>query len=177
MRTELGLILVAAILAALPVNAEFYKYVDENGNIRFTDDITVVPRDQREKLREYEDYVNESDEDSTPPDADSAAPAAETPEPEPEQAQGTNEEITAQGKRLEKEKAALDTEYKALMDARRMLEERRGEFRTKSAIKEYETQILELNKRNAAYEAKRQAYDQEALEYNTKIDQLREPAE
>jgi len=175
MRTGLGLILMLAVLAALPANAEFYKYVDENGNVRFTDDITVVPREQREKLREYQDYIEESEEISETPDTEPAEPPAEAAESEP--ARVTSGALTEQGKRLEKEKVALDTEYSALMEARRMLEERRGEFRTKSALKEYETQILELNGRNAAYEAKREAYDQEVLEYNTKLDQLREPAE
>jgi len=174
MRTGLGLILISALLAALPASAEYYKYIDEHGNVRFTDDITMVPREQREKLREYEDY-RESEEVSEPSEATAATPPGKAPEPEP--APAGNEDIVEQGKRLEQERTALDTEYKALTEARRMLEERRGEFRTKGARKEYELQIIQLNERNAAYEAKRRAYDSEVLEYNTKLDQLRETTE
>jgi len=174
MRTGLGLILIAALLAALPANAEYYKYIDENGNIRFTDDITMVPWDQREKLSEYQDY-RESEEASKAPNATAATSSDETAEPV--QTPGASEDIVEQGRRLEQEKTALDTEYKALMEARRILEERRGQFRTKSARREYETQVLQLNERNAAYEAKRKAYDSEVLEYNTRLDQLRETTE
>lgn len=175
MRTGLGLILIVAMLAATPANAEFYKYVDENGIIRFTDDITMVPREQREKLLEYQDSINESEDT---PEASQAAPAT-APEktPEPASVGDFNQAIIEQGKRLEAQQAALDTEYKALMDARRLLEERRGGFRTKSARKEYVAQIIQLNKRNAAYEAKRAAYDNEVLQYNAELDQLRESTE
>ena len=75
MRTGMGLILIAVMLTALPANAEYYKYVDENGNIRFTDDLTMVPPEQREKLLEYQDY-RESEQAPEP----SKAPAATSPE-------------------------------------------------------------------------------------------------
>ena len=175
MRTGLGIILIAALMAAPPAYAEFYKYVDENGNIRFTDDITMVPREQREKLREYQDYADDAEAAPETSKTPATAPPAETPEPD--RAPVSDEDLIAQGKRLEAERAALDTEYNALMEARRILEERSGEFRTKGSRKEYETQVIQLNERNAAYEAKRAAYDNEVLEYNAKLDQLREASE
>lgn len=174
MRTGLGVILIAAMLAALPAGAEYYKYVDENGNVRYTDDITMVPPEQREKLLEYQDYRESEEATET-----SGAPAAATPEetPEPAQAPASDEDLVEQRERLEQERTELDTEYNALMEARRRLEERRGDFRTRSALREYETQIRQLNERNAAYEAKRREHDQEVLEYNTKLDQIKETTE
>lgn len=83
MRTGLGIILIAAMLAVPPASAEFYRYVDENGNIRFTDDITMVPREQREKLREYQDAINGSEDTPEASQAAPAAPAEKTPEPDP----------------------------------------------------------------------------------------------
>ena len=41
------------ILVAAPASAEFYKYVDEQGNIHFTDDYNKVPLDQRKGIRGY----------------------------------------------------------------------------------------------------------------------------
>ncbi|MCK5783278.1 MAG: DUF4124 domain-containing protein, partial [Desulfobacterales bacterium] len=35
--------------------AETYKYVDENGNIHFTDDLSMVPENQRLNLNYYQD--------------------------------------------------------------------------------------------------------------------------
>jgi len=40
---------------SITVSAEFYKYVDENGNTHFTDDFNKVPEDQRAGLKGYEE--------------------------------------------------------------------------------------------------------------------------
>ena len=38
---------------ALNLQAEFYKYVDENGNVKYTDDINEVPEAQRSNIHSY----------------------------------------------------------------------------------------------------------------------------
>ena len=37
--------------------AEFYKYKDANGVLRFTDNLGEVPKDQRENIQEYKESV------------------------------------------------------------------------------------------------------------------------
>ena len=44
------LILIAIMLIAVQAPAEIYKYVDDEGNVYFTDDLNQVPADQREGL-------------------------------------------------------------------------------------------------------------------------------
>ena len=44
---------ILLIFSALPAAGEFYKYVDENGNTRFTDDINQVPPQQRKGISSY----------------------------------------------------------------------------------------------------------------------------
>ncbi len=54
------LILLVIILFAAPAPAAVYKFVDEQGNVRFTDDINQVPEDQRDPYdtsSEYEIYT------------------------------------------------------------------------------------------------------------------------
>lgn len=46
------------------VSAEFYKYVDENGNTHFTDDFNQVPEDQRAGLKGYDEATSDSDTDT-----------------------------------------------------------------------------------------------------------------
>ena len=49
------------IFFSTTVSADFYKYVDENGNTCFTDDFNKVPEDQRAGLKEYEESESDSD--------------------------------------------------------------------------------------------------------------------
>ncbi|MBE9582728.1 MAG: DUF4124 domain-containing protein, partial [Proteobacteria bacterium] len=48
------IVLILTIFPAL-ASAEFYKYVDKNGSVRFTDNLANVPADQRSQVDEYED--------------------------------------------------------------------------------------------------------------------------
>ena len=51
------------IFFSTTVSAEFYKYVDENGNTHFTDDFNKVPEDQRIGIKGYDDTTSDSDTD------------------------------------------------------------------------------------------------------------------
>ena len=56
-----GAILIAAMVFAGPAFAQFYKYLDKQGVVRFTDDINQVPQDQRVAARSYsESQVSET---------------------------------------------------------------------------------------------------------------------
>jgi chromosome segregation ATPase len=167
MRTSFLLAACLTLLLTVPGSAEFYKYVDENGNIRFTDDITMIPREQREKLKVYEEVK------SPPPDtAAGEGPAPEeavkkSPEEIAAEVTGvTEEELQTMKKRLDDKKAALAEEYNALKEERKALESRRREYRSRGRIKEYEDAVDRLNAKNAAYEAKRKEFEAEVKTYN-----------
>ncbi len=57
-------ICIIFIFFSTTVSAEFYKYVDENGNTCFTDDFNKVPEDQRAGLKGYEESESNSDTDT-----------------------------------------------------------------------------------------------------------------
>jgi predicted RNase H-like nuclease (RuvC/YqgF family) len=44
---------VVLMFAASWVNSEYYRYTDENGTVRFTDDLTRIPEDQREAVETF----------------------------------------------------------------------------------------------------------------------------
>ena len=52
-------IIISFLMFSVSAAAEFYKYVDEEGNTRFTDDINQVPEAQRAKIRSYIESVSE----------------------------------------------------------------------------------------------------------------------
>ncbi len=49
---------LSIILFAFPAVSEIYKYVDENGNIHFTDDFNKVPVEQRSAVDVSVEYEN-----------------------------------------------------------------------------------------------------------------------
>lgn len=51
------------ILFAFPAMSEIYKYVDENGNVHFTDDYSNVPVEQRTVVTVSEEYQNNTNEE------------------------------------------------------------------------------------------------------------------
>ena len=46
--------MLAGCLLATPVWGEYYQYTDEKGVLRFTDDITSIPPDQRPDVKTYQ---------------------------------------------------------------------------------------------------------------------------
>jgi hypothetical protein len=155
---------VLPLMLIAPSSAEFYKYVDENGAVRFTDDITMIPPEQREKLKRYEE--SESPEQRQVP-ADEQQPAAEPSETQPApEGEVSEETLQAMKERLDEKKAALAEEYKQLTEERKALANRRGEFRTKGQVKEYENAVRLLNDKNADYEQKRKRFEEEVKSYN-----------
>jgi chromosome segregation ATPase len=55
------LVVLAICLLAFHVQAEIYKYVDEEGNYHFTDDLNQVPPDQREAMEASQEYESDVD--------------------------------------------------------------------------------------------------------------------
>lgn len=53
------ILMVLTFLAIItsPVCAEYYKYRDANGILRFTDNLLEVPEDQRENIQAYQEAV------------------------------------------------------------------------------------------------------------------------
>ena len=53
---------VALMLAASGAAGEYYKYMDENGTVRFTDDMTQIPEDQQEAAEVFASEISTSGE-------------------------------------------------------------------------------------------------------------------
>jgi hypothetical protein len=170
------LILIAFLLFSANASAEFYKYVDENGNVRFTDDINEVPEAQRSNIRSYveskskevpEQQVTQDimENQAEPEEASPAGQQANFPdlsENEPESLEDTKS-------RLELMKIEIDQEYEALKDAQAQLAEEKEAAKTREQIIEYNQKAEELNTRIKAYVEKGKAYEAGVDAYNQRI--------
>ena len=61
MMWRIVLLAVVFMLVASGATGEYYKYTDENGNARFTDDMTQIPEDQRESVESFASEAGASD--------------------------------------------------------------------------------------------------------------------
>ncbi len=152
-----------------PAFAKFYKYIDKDGVVRFTDDLSLVPEDQREKAPEYyesktrpaeKDKASEEKilKDETPPDIEDIS----------------EEELKKMREELTVERKALDKEYKKLMEDRQKLSREKKVAITKYKAKQMKKMRADLEKRIRDYDARRKAYQEKLKIYNQKVREMEE---
>ena len=117
--------------------AEFYKYRDANGNIRFTDNLGDVPRDQRENIQEYQETI--------------------TPEATEEPVKETLD-LNTRADQLNAERDMLAKEYAELEQERAALEKATRDPQNDADYDAYKQQGDAYNSRIKAYEEKRKQF-------------------
>ncbi len=150
--------MVALIVFLAPgmAGAEFYKYRDANGVLRFTDDITEVPVDQRVKLKEYQSVVTPE-----PSTADTDEQKGQDP--------AQDGELSAMAKSLEAEKTALEQEYQAIMEADRRIKASVADPENPADPEAYNKQLKELHQKIQAYDVRRKAFQEKASAFDAKM--------
>ena len=151
------LIVLIGLGVAIPGYAEFYRYTDENGVLRFTDDLARVPEAQRPKVKKY----LETDDSLTRQQG-----SREEQQEEEGVTLGAEEVITAASdedrvhvyEKLKAEKTALDQEYADLVAEKERLSAKSAGLPTEAEIKAYNEEIDSLNLRIAQFEERRQAF-------------------
>ena len=145
-----------------PASAEFYKYTDQNGNIRFTDDLSRVPEDQRPDVKSYEDAA------STQPPA-LPAPRKASDQRSAEKQTASNTGLESQSLQIREKKDALDREYETLMKEKSRLENEAKKTKSKDEQALFNQKISNLNKEIAQYDQKRKALNAEIEDFNAKV--------
>lgn len=151
MHLALALVLV---LAPGLVRAEFYKYRDANGILRFTDDISEVPVDQRAKLKEYRSVVT-PEPSATGPDEQAA-----------EQESEPDAKLDVAVKRLEAERAVLEKEYQTIVAEDRRIKAAAANPDNPADPEVYNEQLRALQQKINAYDVRRQAFQEKAAAFD-----------
>jgi hypothetical protein len=171
-------ILIGFLLFSINASAEFYKYTDEEGNIRFTDDINQVPAEQRAKIQSY--VESQSPQAS---EQEVTSESKENPEQSDQQANFPDLSEDDEGKesikdaksRIDTIKQEIDQEYEVLIKEKQKLAKDKMQAKSRQQIIEYNKRVENLNKRVEAYEKKGQDYEAQVEAYNQRLSDLNSP--
>ena len=166
---KLGRLLIFLMLVSLSMSAsaEFYRYVDEKGNVHYTDDLSTVPKNQQTDIYEYGEsqrnaYDNQKDEQSS---------VKSQPLFEENQARDQNEadDLAETKRRLNRTKQEYDKEYKALMQERDQITKDNKNLKSRASARKYNKIISKFNEKIADYETRKKVFDAEVEEYNSRV--------
>lgn len=162
-------IVIGFLVFAGAAAAEFYKYTDENGNIRFTDDINQIPPDQREKAKGYQEFQSETEEASqSSVDGDTTSEKDETVQGS-EAGKSENFDFDNELKTLDKRKAELASEYDSLMQENARLAEDKKTVKNKADAEKYNERVRVLNEKLKDHDRKRREFFGDVEDYNARV--------
>jgi len=149
------LILMTVIsLVSVPVCAEFYKYRDANGVLRFTDNLMEVPEDQRENLKSYKESVTTEEK---PQISESTKKAAAL-----KNRNSRIEQMNGEREALAQTFSDLETERKTILDSA-------PDPQDQEAYEAHRQRISTFNEKIKAYEEKRKQFQEKIDAFNAEV--------
>jgi len=167
-------VLLVSLAFAGPASAQFYKYLDEQGNMRFTDDINQVPEKQRTKARRYVESQPAAPSAEQPDDAvikkasaDGAAVAGSTLSGFA--ASADEEPLDSVRKRVEEMKTQVDAEYQALVKEKDALDKEKDTQKTRDQVANFNKRVEVFNQRAGNYETRSAELRKQVEGYNARV--------
>jgi peptidoglycan hydrolase CwlO-like protein len=162
------LISLALVLFSVTASAEYYKYIDKDGTVHYTDDLTAVPENQRTDINEYNEIQ------SGAVDRQKDEKNVNTPETSIEEKQSETKQnaydFSEMKKQLDQKKEALNEEYKTLMDEKKQFEEDKNKLRNRTAARKYNQAVSEFNEKIEDYQKRKKEFDAEVEQYNNQVE-------
>jgi Skp family chaperone for outer membrane proteins len=156
------------LFSATPTLAQFYRYVDANGHVRFTDDINQVPEKQRVAARSYVESPGapKAGDES----ADRKAPAAAAPVEVAVAAPAATEDPSDSARgRIDDMKKQVEAQYQALLKEKDALAKEKETRKTREQVADYNKRVEAFNQSAGAYEAKSNDLRKLVDEYNARV--------
>lgn len=172
LKKALGLAFIMVVFVVGAGRAEFYRYKDANGVLRFTDNLAEVPFDQRPKVHQYndvEDSLTEEEKAAKKVKKEEKA-ALRRQKREAYSRSGVPGSPDQAYNALKKQETALEKEGRQLQAQQESLTKMRDRASNATEVNKVNERIAALNKRIADYERKRQQLMKRIDHYNKMID-------
>jgi len=156
------IIVLVLILFAASVSAEIFKYVDKDGNVLYTDDLSVIPEEQRSGIEVFSGTIDKAyskPEDIKQQQKQTETKAADDSEKISVRLETQRTALDKEGKALEVEIQALNKEKEALVSSRRF--KSGTDSLVMKRFKELNRKIAASNKKIQEFEKKKAAYKAE----------------
>jgi hypothetical protein len=146
------------------VSAEFYKYVDENGNTCFTDDFNKVPEDQRAGLKGYEEYESDSDTDVVEKKAEKEIKVQDDNE--------NQEDLEKFHDRLNKTRLQIKQEIQDINNEKKQHKNAKKNAKTEADVIEINEKAKIINEKQKALDKKYEAFEIERKKYRERLEEV-----
>ena len=149
-------------------HAEMYQYVDKNGVLSFTDDLSRLSSKQRKKIVQLPEYK------SLLKDArrlDGHTQRAPGPTGGAPKSRALDDALQNEARRLDDVKRSLDLDYNQILEERQRLTKlgeqlkRNGDI-APTILENYRVQVNALNKRTITYETQLKIYQERVQNFN-----------
>ena len=169
-------IVIVFLVFAGPVTAQFYRYIDQKGNLRFTDDYNKVPVEQRANIREY----HETGKGSSSPSRETLMETEKAQTPDAQSSVSSSIGLVATAAdgtislkefrtQIEKMKEQLDAEYMTLAKEKDTLAQKRDLKKTREELAAYNKSVDAFNQRAENYETMSGKLSKLVDEYNAYV--------
>ena len=138
--------------------AEYYRYVDPQGVVCYTDDLTTIPIQYRVKTESFRGITTVSNTGNQPVPANQADNSGNNDEPEKTPSTEVIQEPDPELSSLQQEKDRLDAVYQALKSQRELLLEEGKKPLVGDSLRLYNEKVAQFNERMNDYETKKKAY-------------------
>ena len=156
---------LAPIMLFIFVNSsvaeEYYRYIDENGTVLFTDDLSKIPKEQRDNI---DIKKGTTPENSQLPSKDKS----ENTNIETDKS-NNNTALASEAEELKAIKQALDNEYEAIGSENTKLSKLTKNLKDNKSIEAYNLEVKKINERTKAYQIKQSIYLKRANAYNSAL--------
>ena len=155
-----------------PLSAEYYRYVDNQGVVYFTDNLAEVPTDQRSQENSFNEIksVQNSDDTKKMISAQTDQPGKEASASNQDPSEGEVNNLS-QIQLLNKEKETLDQTYESLVRRKQALKKEEASAGTSKTKKIVQDKVNTLNQEIQDFEKLRKAFVIRAKAFNAQASQ------